>query len=294
MIARFLRAIPVVAALMLMSFGVAAADTVENADTLAGKGSSRPVTGIYSLEIGRTSLLATYLSPLHYTGAHYGVNGEWSKAMPFNPEKVMMHFDGGFEFCSLLNPAHTARMMGLTGEFRWGMSWRTTLPYKILLTAGGSVGIDGGAYYLLRNSNNPVQAMATASLALRLSGAKSFKVGKMYLLLRDVVSLPSVSAFFSPEYGETYYEIYLGNHKGLAHAGWWGYNFCIDNRLTLSVDFGRTAMTLGYRFNAHTQWSDHLNTKIFTHSFMIGVIPGGLGLKPRHKKANVETIHSLY
>lgn len=293
MIANVLRKLLLLPVMLLLSLS-ATAKAGETSDSLAGQGSARPVTGTYFFEIGRTSLLATYLSPLRYTGTHYGINGEWSKAMPFNPERAVMHFDGGFEFCSLLNPAHTARMMGLNGEFRWGMSWRTFLPYRIMLTAGGTVGIDGGAYYLLRNSNNPVQAMATASLALRLSLSRSLKLGKMYLLFRDVVSLPSLSTFFSPSYGETYYEIYLGNHKGLAHAGWWGNNFCIDNKLTVSIDFGRTAMTLGYHFKADTQWACNLNTKIFTHSFMIGIIPGGLGLKPRQKRANVETIYSLY
>lgn len=266
----------------------------ESTDSLAGAGSSRPVTGIYSFEIGRTDVLATYLSPLHYTGAQYGVTGEWSKAMPFNPERAVMHFDGGLNFCSLLNPAHTARMLGFTGDFRWGMSWKTTLPYQLTLTAGGSVGLNGGAYYLMRNSNNPVQAMAQAALSLRGSIARPFTIGRLPILVRDVVSIPTVSAFFAPQYGETYYEIYLGNHSGLAHAGWWGNNFCIDNRLTVALDFGRTAMTLGYHFQAQTQWANHLNTKLFTHSFIIGIVPGGLGLKPKAKKADRPTVYSLF
>lgn len=277
--------------LSLISFGASRAGAEE---TYPDSLTSRPVTGIYSFEIGRTDVLATYLSPLHYTGAFYGLTGEWSKAMPFNPEEAVMHFDGGLDFCSLLNPAHTARMVGMTGDFRWGMSWRHNLPWQLTMTAGGTVGIDGGAYYLMRNSNNPVQAMANVALSLRASLARPFKIGRTYFLLRDVVSLPALSTFFAPQYGETYYEIYLGNHKGLAHAGWWGNNFCIDNRLSLSLDFGRTAMTIGYHFQATTQWVNHLNTKIFTHSFMIGVIPGGLGLKPKTKKHDSATIYSLY
>lgn len=266
----------------------------ESPDSLKGGGSYRPVTGIYSIEIGRTDVLATYLSPLHYTGSQYGFSGEWTKAMPFNPEKAVMHFDGGLNFCSLLNPALTARMVGLTGDFRWGMSWKTALPYRLSLTAGGSLGFNGGAYYLMRNSNNPVQAMAQAALSLRASVARPFIIGRLPILVRDVVSLPTVTAFFAPQYGETYYEIYLGNHSGLAHAGWWGNNFSIDNRLTVSLDLGRTALTLGYRFQAQTQWANHLNTKIFTHSFMIGVVPGGLGFKSKIRKENRPTLYSLY
>lgn len=255
---------------------------------------SRPVTAIYSLEIGHRSLLATYLSPLRYTGTDVAISGQWSKAMPFSPEKWIMHFDASADFATMLNPAETARMVGLNAAFAWGMSRRYRLPYGIQATAGAAVGFDGGAYYLLRNGNNPVQAMANVSLALRVSAARPVTIGHLPVLLRDEVSLPSASVFFCPEYGETYYEIYLGNRKGLAHAGWWGNNFRISNLLSATLDFGRTAMTVGYRFSAHTQWANKLNTKIFTHSFVIGVVPGGIGLRKKRTTLPSETIYSVY
>lgn len=260
----------------------------------SGPTESRPVTGLYAIEAGHKNVLATYLSPLHYSGTEIGMSGAWSKALPFNPRKALMHFNASVRFSDMLNPAGTARMVGLGGSFKWGMSWRGHIPCDIQVTAGGTVGIDGGAYYLMRNSNNPVQAMANASLSLCGSISRPFKAGKLYILLRDEVSLPSLGAFFSPEYGETYYEIYLGNRKGLAHAGWWGNNFRIDNLLSITFDFGRTAMMAGYRFNADTQWANNLNTKILTHSFVIGVIPGGIGLKPKPKQNPETIIQSLY
>lgn len=255
---------------------------------------SRPVTGIYSIETGRKNLLATYLSPLHYKGVDVTLSGSWSKAMPFAPQKAIMQFDGGLGFTRLSNPAKTATMVGLNAAFRWGMSWRGKLPYSIQATAGGTAGIDGGAYYLLRNGNNPVQAMANIGIGARASLARPFRIGHLDVLLRDECTLPLFSVFFSPEYGETYYEIYIGNHKGLAHAGWWGNNFKIDNLLSATIDFGRTAMTVGYRFKADTQWACHLNTRIFTHSFVIGIIPGGIGLKKRPRQVCSETVYSLY
>lgn len=254
---------------------------------------SRPVTGIYSIGIGHKDLLATYLSPLHYTGADWMLTGQWSKAMPFAPEKWIMHFDASANFSSLLNPAETARMVGLNAAFSWGMSRRFRAPYGIQCALGATIGFDGGAYYLLRNGNNPVQAMININLALRASAARPVKIGRLPVLLRDEVSLPSVSAFFCPDYGETYYEIYLGNHKGLAHAGWWGNNFRISNLLSATLDFGRTAMIVGYRFEAHTQWANNLNTKIFTHSLVIGVVPGGIGLRKKRQQP-AETIYSIY
>lgn len=255
---------------------------------------SRPITAVYSLETGRTHVTATYLTPLKYSGSDYTVSGKWSKAMPFAPEKVLMHFDAGIGWTSALNPAGNSKMIGLDIDFRWGMDWRKRLPCGLQITAGGGAGVSGGALYLIRNGNNPVEALADVSLALHASVSKPVKLGKLNLLLQDECWMPSLGIFFSPEYGETYYEIYLGNRKGLVHAGWWGNNFRIDNHLSSTIDFGKTSLSLGYRFSVYSQWACNLNTRIFTHAFTIGVVPGGLGLAKKPKRVVSQTFYSTW
>lgn len=253
---------------------------------------SRPVTSTYSLAAGRQHVQATYLSPIKYSGTALSARGLWSKAMPFNPESAVMHFDADMTFSDLLNPAETAKMIGLNAKFGWGMSWRKRMAGGWQVTAGGSVDLNGGAYYLLRNGNNPVEAIARAGIGGVASVSKTLKIGRLPILVWDRVKLPVTGVFFSPSYGETYYEIYLGNHKGLVHGGWFGNNFCLGNTLTATLDFGRTAMTVGYAFDAMNQWACNLNTRVITHQFVIGVIPGGLGLKKR--AANINTVYSNF
>ena len=263
-------------------------------DNPEGYSESRPVTGTYALEFGKTRVKATYLSPLTYSGSQFSISGSWSKAMPFSPQSAVMQFDANADFCNLLNPAQTARMVGLLGEFSWTMAWRKQLGHDFQITLGGGADVLGGAYYLLRNSNNPVQAIADVSLLAAGSVSKHFNIGRLPVLISDRVKVPSFGAFFCSEYGETYYEIYLGNHKGLAHLGWWGNNFRIDNLFSVTLDFGRTAMTLGYRLNVNTQWANNIYTKVITNSFVIGVIPGGIGLKKQKAKCPDEVIYSIY
>lgn len=246
-------------------------------------GEPRPVTSTYSFEIGGTDVLSTYLSPLHYTGTFYGASGEWSKAMPFNPENMIMTFEGGGRFRNMLNPAATASMMGLHAYFNWSLSYRWRLPHKFMLAAGGGFDLRGGALYLMRNGNNPVAADASAALTATARVSRHFSIGRLPVLVSDRVQMPLLGAFFSPQYGETYYEIYLGNHSGLVHCGYPGNRFCIDNLLSFDLDFGRTAMRIGYRYSCESSWVCNLNTQIQTHSFVIGVIPGGLGLKKKTK-----------
>lgn len=278
-----LRILCLVAAI-LPSLCVSAAE----ADTL-----SRPVTQVYALEAGASTMLDTYLSPLHFRGQSYALTGEWSKAMPFSPRWTMT-FDARAGLDTGLSPSGASLMCGLDIAFGWGMARRWTLPCRLTLSAGAACGFDGGVLYLPRNTNNPAAAKFYAGLSLRFGAAMPLKLGKLNLLLSDRVVLPTAGAFFSPAYGESYYEIYLGNHSGLAHFGWWGNHFGADNLLSVDFDFGRTAMRLGYRYRLTTSYVNHINSQVATHAFVIGVIPHGLGLKPRRPAAAARTISALY
>jgi len=249
----------------------------------------RPVTSVYRLEIGSSSAQSTYLSPVKYTGSSFAASGEWSKAFQKLPDHLVMRFAGEARFRNMLNTAGNARMLGLEAAFNWGMAWRTRLPYDLQLAAGADLDLSGGLLYLPRNGNNPVNAMVYAGLDLSFSLGWKTKIGRLPIVVSDRVAIPTVGAFFDPEYGESYYEIYLGNHKNLAHCGWWGNRFGIDNLLSVKLDFGRTAMEVGYRYRLTTEYANHLNTHVITNAFVIGVIPHGLGMKKK-RKAN----YSIY
>lgn len=246
--------------------------------TAAGQSTdnSRPVTSYYNLEVGGAKTVATYLSPIHYHGTEWKASGYWWKALPFSPEHSVMTFDAGIYGGRMLNPAGTASMLNAGAEFKFGMAYRTLLPYGLDLTAGGYAGVEGGAMWLMRNSNNPVEAQVFAGIGAQASLSYTIKIGKLPVLISDRVSLPLAGAFFSPAYGETYYEIYIGNHKNLVHFGYPGNRFGIDNLIGFTLDFGRTAMQIGYRYRFQNEEACNLVTRKHSHAIVIGVVPGGL------------------
>ncbi len=250
-------------------------------DAVSESEAPRPVTGIYGVEIGEMSAYSTYLSPLTYSGATYGILGNWRKAMPFAPECAIMEFDTHFDIGSMLNPRKTARMLDLDAYLSWGMAWRKRLHNSLQVSAGGDLAAEFGMLWLTRNGNNPVAARAYVSLGVKGGVSWHFTAGRLPILLSDDVRIPIGGAFFSPAYGETYYEIYLGNRSGLVHFGYPGNHFTLSNHLAFTLDFGRTALQVGYRFSADTSWINHLDTRIFRHCLTLGVIPGGIGLKQR-------------
>ncbi len=257
------------------------ADTITDncADTIAEADMLRPVTQIYTLEIGERSARAEYLSPIAYSGTEAGISGWWNKVLPFAPRKAMMAFDAHASYASMLNPAGNASMMSLSVRFAWEMRWYTRLPHSLTLSIGGGPAIDCGAMALLRNSNNPVDLTLKAYLRLGASLSWRSKIARVPILLEERLATPLIGAFFMPQYGETFYEIYLGNTRGLAHCGWPGNMAGLANNLTLTLDLGTTALTAGYRFDISSARANSLHTVAITHAFVIGVIPHGLGMK---------------
>ena len=66
--------------------------------------------------------------------------------------------------------------------------------------------------YIRRNSNNPAQAKAYGGLGASGMLIYKFHIARYPLTVRYQANLPLLGVMFSPEYGESYYEIFsLGN-----------------------------------------------------------------------------------
>ena len=102
-------------------------------------------------------------------------------------------------------------------------------------------------------------------------------------------------AFFSPDYGELYYEIYLGNRDNLAHAAWFGNYFRLNNLLTADLRLGSTNLRLGYRGDILSTKENNIVTRRITHTLIIGVSGEWLSL-PRSGRisSNAKIISSVY
>lgn len=238
----------------------------------------RPITAVYSIEVGGNRSRATYLSPLTYSGVEFAAAGNWQKVMPFAPDRAFMTFDArAAGYTRLINPGGNALMQGLDLEFYWGMGAYWHLPKSFTAGITGGPEILGGALVQLRNSNNPVNVNIAASLAANPFIAWKGRIRRLPVSAIWSLRLPVAGAFFMPEYGETFYEIYVGNRKGLVHASWPGNHFRMNSMLSLRFDFGKTAMEIGYRFITDNYRANNLSTHRNTHAFSIGVIPYGLG-----------------
>lgn len=244
----------------------------------------RPVVSAYSILIGGGYVLDTYLSPLKYHGVRTGLSGEWMKAFPANQERMRMEFKGNVNTFFTKSPTGGAGIYSLAFEFGWGLMYAFPLGNEFILSAGGGPELYAGCLYTPSGSNNPASAKASLFLSPGLTISRPLRIGRLDVLISDRVCLPSAGIFFSPQYGEPYYEIWLGNHKDLVHFGWWGNHFCISNFLNFDLRLGRHALRIGYVFDVRSSWISHINTQLVSHSVSVGYIPSCFGIGARHQK----------
>lgn len=255
----------------------------------------RPVTSSYMLEAGASNITDTYLTPLKYDGIDVAFQYERMQAMKFAPDDWIMRLTAGVEAHKTDNPARNASMWYLGINASWGMTHRWRLPHNITLAAGGSTSLDLGCIYNDRNGNNPASAKAAWTINLTGYAAWNTTIGRLPITVRYQPTLPVTGAFFSPDYGELYYEIYLGNHDNLAHMAWWGNYFRMENLLTADLHFGGTSLRIGYRNNILSTKVNNITTEMISHNFIIGVSGEWLSLSRRHTlNPQARIISALY
>lgn len=223
------------------------------------------------LTIGSQATRCTYLSPLTHSGPGYGLQYEWHHPS-WKEKTVGMQAHADLDYGYLLSPAKNSRMYTLGLDLAWGVERLWDRNEGFSWAIGATVGVDGGVMYLPRNGNNPAQALmwTGATLTARCE-YKGLKLFRKPISLSESIEIPSIGCFFCPAYGETYYEIYVGNHNGLAHFGWWGNRPQLKSRLRADWKLGRCALTLGFDYRFQGLECNDITTRTARCSAIVGV-----------------------
>lgn len=239
----------------------------------------RPVMSAYTVEAGTSHLADTYLSPIKYSGWHVGFRYTRMQAMKASPERWVMQLSAGVETDRTENLVGNATMWYWGVDFSWGAMRRWRFAHGLSAGAGGKAMLDLGCLYSSRNGNNPASAKASITVGATGYVAWNGNIGRLPVTLRYQPTLPVAGVFFAPDYGELYYEIYLGNHSGLVHPAWWGNFFRLDNLITADLHFGNTSLRIGYSGVMHTTRVNDVTARRFTHSAVIGISGDWLSIK---------------
>ena len=166
--------------------------------------------------VGYSNVYDTYLSPQEYKGMDFRVTRETMRMTTL--------FDGNVSAQNFFqaNLSYTHNRADNNNTFAGLVNWNYGLHYQFRITenfkllAGGLADFNGGFVYNLRNTNNPASAKAYINLDASGMAIWHVKVKNVPLTLRYQLNVPVAGVLFSPNYGQSYYEIFtLGNSDGV-------------------------------------------------------------------------------
>lgn len=264
-------------------------------DTLPDTSPIRPVYASYAIKAGSAHRADTYLSPVKYSGWRVGFSYQRLQSMKFAPENWLMHLQLDIDVDRTQNLTGNAAMWYAGFDVSWGMLRRWKLPEGFSIGVGPALAVNLGCLYLDRNGNNPASAKAAITANAAAYCAWNGRILNRPVTLRYQASSPVTGAFFSPDYGELYYEIYLGNHSGLLRGAWPGNFFRLNNLLTADIALGRTILRLGYRCNISSTKTHDIVCRHIEHMAVVGLASEWISLSPSRKLADdVRYISALY
>ena len=256
----------------------------------------RPVASMFSAQYGHATELDSYISPVKYGGHAVALAYEAQQATGFNPQRWTRQLSIETDYSYTHNPAGNHEAHALMVDARWALMhrWKDVITPNLTLQLGGETQLRGGVLYNAHNSNNVVSARIHWNVGLMGQAIYNTHIKSLPITLRYQASLPVAGAFFSPDYDEAYYEIYLGNRSNLAHFGWWGNRFDIDHMLSADLHLGNTILRVGYRNRINTSWTNDINTRSIAHYLVIGIGGEFLSVSPKKAKVNNNLISSMY
>lgn len=222
---------------------------------------------------GHNNTFETYLSPLEYEGPEV--------RFAYETMRMTRLMDGNVSAQNLfqLHASYTENISQTNHTYGGLVNWSYALHYQfrpakgLKILFGPMLDLNAGVVYNRRNSNNPAQAKAYGGLGASGMLIWKFRIRNYPMTVRYQANLPLLGVMFSPEFGESYYEIFsLGNGGQNVVFTSLHNNPSLRQLLTLDFPVGNTVMRVGYVCDLQQAKVNNLKSHTYSHDFMIGVV----------------------
>ena len=239
---------------------------------MAQTDSTRIRTSVNMLGFGPTNILDTYLSQEKFAGSGLTFLHITQKERPGKRWTTILQHEANFSIAD--DRAERSEEMEGAYSIYWGRYLTFRLPGNWRLEAGGVLNGNVGFIYNTSNSNNPAQARFSINVMPSAVITKPFCLFGQQFAARYELDLPLAGLMFSPNYGQSYYEIFnRGNYDHnlvpttLISAPSLRHQLTIDWRASRTWD-----LRVGYLGNYQQAEVNHLKQHIYNHRLMIGVV----------------------
>lgn len=228
---------------------------------------------MFTVDAGYASVHDSYLTPITYGGTDLALGYEAMRSMKRYSDKWLWQLQVGADYNYVENDAKNNQLHKLMGDITFDMQrqWRGAIAQRVNLSVGPMTQLRAGIIYDEVNSNNPVSVRAHWNVGVTGMATFDTRMWRIPVTLRYQAQLPALGVFFAPEYDESYYEIYLGNRKNLAHLGWWGNRFDMTNYVGADLHLGKTTLRVGYRARLEHWNVNYLKVHDVSHSLVLGI-----------------------
>jgi hypothetical protein len=222
----------------------------------------------------------TYLSPLEYKGTSIHLMYEQMRRTSWFGYRFHKQQVFELNLATGSNPAKNVSEYWLLANYRIGGHYifYYNKEHNLRLGIGGLWDINAGILYNERNGNNPASARAYSNLNLSVIASYRFKWGAV----RWQMDSPFMGALFSPKYGQSYYEISLGNSGGLVNFASLHNQRALKNYISLDIPINKYTIRAGYMGSWYQTKIHDIQTHHYTNSFVIGFPLEG-AKRPREK-----------
>ena len=175
-------------------------------------------------------------------------------------------------YTSTDNPANTASYIGGRLAYDAGWHYHYSPMSNLDLKGGILVGTDLGFLYNSRNGNNPAQGRFSIDLSLSAGADYSFLLWHLPVRAHYQADLPMIGLMFSPEFGESYYEM---SQQGVGHdiiCAYSGNALSLRQLLTMDFCLRRITLRIGYLCDIRQSNARSLKYHDISHSFMFGFV----------------------
>ena len=230
-------------------------------------------TSSHMIGVGPSKVLDTYLTPEKYSGTGFTYLYIKDNAHTDTLRRWTTTIEHELDFSKTRHRNSSASDLEGTYNLYLARYYNLRPANNLRLQVGAAANACIGGIYNLTSSNNPGQARAAINIMPSATAAYHFSIRQQHFTAHYELNLPLVGVMFSPNFGQSYYEIFnLGNydHNIVPTTFISAPTF----RQIAAIDWHyskRWALRLAYLGNYQQSQVNNLKQHVYTHRFLIGL-----------------------